>query len=274
MWFTTNTIISAKKRARLKKEEYVKGKKRSRIHRCSHGVSPGRARRLLQVAAEAELEEFLEQWELVRNLKDGFRESSESWKEVLRILAERGLNAPLLAIGDRALGSWPALREIFPTTKEQRYWQHKTLNVLNDLPKSLQARTKSQLREIWNAENRKEARKAFQAFVRNYGDKYPKAAQCLKKDEKTLLPFYDFPRPVSIRTTNPIESTFATIRHRTDRARGCFSRESLLALVFQGGDVGGEKVPANKSVEVYFVSVSYLCAIRFFGFSGSALSCL
>lgn len=168
-------------------------------------------------------------------IEDGFRESSESWKEVLRVLAERGLKPPLLAIGDGALGFWPALREVFPTTREQRCWQHKTLNVLNYLPKSLQARAQSQLREIWNAENRKEARKAFRSFVQNYGDKYPKAAQCLKKDEETLLAFYDFPAAhwVSIRTTNPIESTFATIRHRTGRARGCFSRESLLALVFQ-----------------------------------------
>ena len=168
-------------------------------------------------------------------IEDGFRESSESWKEVLRVLAERGLKSPLLAIGDGALGFWPALREVFPTTKEQRCWQHKTLNVLNYLPKALQARAKSQLREIWNAENRKEARKAFQTFLRAYRDKYPKAAQCLKKDEETLLAFYDFPAVhwVSIRTTNPIESTFATIRHRTDRSRGCFSRESLLALVFQ-----------------------------------------
>ena len=168
-------------------------------------------------------------------IEDGFRESAESWKEVLRDLKERGLTDPLLAIGDGALGFWSAVREIFPAIREQRCWVHKTLNILNSLPKSLQARAKAQIREIWNAENRKEAKKALQSFVKSYEDKYPKAAECLKKDQEALLAFYDFPAShwVSIRTTNPIESTFSTIRHRTQQARGCFSRETLLALVFQ-----------------------------------------
>ena len=168
-------------------------------------------------------------------IEDGFRESAESWKEVLRDLKDRGLKDPLLAIGDGALGFWAAVREIFPTIREQRCWVHKTLNILNYLPKSLQARAKAQIREIWNAENRKEAKKALQSFVKSYEDKDPKAVECLKRDQKVLLAFYDFPAShwVSIRTTNPIESTFSTIRHRTKQARGCFSRETLLALVFQ-----------------------------------------
>lgn len=168
-------------------------------------------------------------------IEDRFRESAESWKEILRDLKDRGLKDPLLAIGDGALGFWAAVREIFPTIREQRCWVHKTLNILNYLPKSLQARAKAQIREIWNAENRKEAKKALQSFVRAYEDKYPKAVECLKKDQEVLLAFYDFPAShwVSIRTTNPIESTFSTIRHRTKQARGCFSRETLLALVFQ-----------------------------------------
>ena len=109
------------------------------------------------------------------------------------------------------------------------------MNILNYLPKSLQARAKAQIREIWNAENRKEVKKALQSFVKSYEDKYPKAVECLKKDQEVLLAFYDFPASHggSIRTTNPIESTFSTIRNRTKPDRGCFSREPLLALVFQ-----------------------------------------
>jgi transposase-like protein len=122
-------------------------------------------------------------------IEDGFRESAESWKEVPRDLKERGLKDPLLAIGDGALGFWAAVREIFPTIQEQRCWVHKTLNNLNFLPKSLQARAKAQIREIWNAENRKEVKKALQRFVKAYEDKYPKAGECLKKDKEVLLAF-------------------------------------------------------------------------------------
>ncbi len=169
-------------------------------------------------------------------LTDGFRESEESWKGVLLDLKRRGLTIdPKLAIGDGALGFWKALPQVFGQTRAQRCWVHKTVNVLNKLPKSLQAKAKSDLQQIWMAATREGAYRAFEAFVHLYEPKYPKAAECLTKDKKALLAFYDFPAEHwhHIRTTNPIESTFATVRLRTTKTRGCVSRASILSMVFK-----------------------------------------
>jgi transposase-like protein len=169
-------------------------------------------------------------------LNDGYRESEESWKEVLRDLKTRGLKiAPKLAVGDGALGFWKALGEVFPETKMQRCWQHKTMNILDKFPKSMREKVLADIHEIWMAETKTSALKAWDSFVKTYKDKYPKAVECLQKDKDTMLTFYDFPAEHwrSIRTTNPIESTFATVRHRTTRTKGCVSRNSLLAFVFK-----------------------------------------
>lgn len=169
-------------------------------------------------------------------LVDGFRESKESWRDLLADLQERGLKqGPKLAIGDGALGFWGALAEIYPTTKWQRCWVHKTRNVLDKLPKSLQKKAKSDLHEIYLSATKKEAIKAYSSFISMYGAKYPKVAMCLEKDKETLLTFYDFPAQhwQSIRTTNPIESTFATVRHRTKKSKGCFSRDTIIASVYK-----------------------------------------
>ena len=171
-------------------------------------------------------------------IEDGVRESTESWRGVLRDLKRRGLKIPpKLAVGDGALGFWAALGEQFPETRDQRCWVHKTANVLNYLPKSAQPKAKSMLHEIWMAENRADAEAAFDRFVATYKAKYPKATECLAKDRASLLAFYDFPAEhwIHIRTTNPIESTFATIRHRTERTKGCVSRSTLLGLVYRLG---------------------------------------
>ena len=169
-------------------------------------------------------------------LADGFRESEQSWKELLRGLKNRGLKIdPKLAIGDGALGFWKALPQVFGATREQRCWVHKTANVLNKLPKHLQPKAKSDLHQIWMAETRERAYVAFDAFVQSYEPKYPKAAQCLAKNKDNLLTFYDFPAEHwhHIRTSNPIESTFASVRLRTAKTRGCVSRASILSLVFK-----------------------------------------
>jgi len=170
-------------------------------------------------------------------IEDGYRESTQSWREVLLKLQARGLDAPELAIGDGALGFWAALDEIYPGTKHQRCWVHKTANVLNKLPKSSQPKAKEALHEIWMAETRENAEAAFDLFVSTYEDKYPGAVQCLLKDQDSLLSFYDFPAKhwKSIRSTNPIESSFATIRHRTKRSKGCLSRTGMLHMMFKLG---------------------------------------
>lgn len=167
---------------------------------------------------------------------DGFRESTQSWRELLADLKKRGLSAPpALAVGDGAMGFWAALREEFPQTKQQRCWVHKTANVLNQMPKSVQPKAKADLHDIWMAETRKDANKAFNHFVKKYGAKYDKAVACLAKDRDELLAFYDFPAEhwKHIRTTNPIESTFATVRHRTKRSKGCLSRDKTRIMVFK-----------------------------------------
>jgi len=169
-------------------------------------------------------------------LADGFRESEQSWKEVLLDMQRRGLKIdPQLAIGDGALGFWKALPQVFGSTRAQRCWVHKTANVLNKLPKHLQAKAKSGLQQIWMAETREDAQHAFATFVQVYAPKYPKVAECLRKDQDALLSFYDFPAEHwhHIRTSNPIESTFAGVRLRTARTRGCGSRASILSMVFK-----------------------------------------
>ncbi len=169
-------------------------------------------------------------------LMDGYRESEQSWKELLLDLKRRGLErGPDLAVGDGALDFWKALRQVYGQTREQRCWVHKTANVLNKMPKSLQAKAKGHLHEIWMAETKDEAGKAFDYFLSAYGAKYDKAAQCLEKDRDVLLTFYDFPAEhwKHVRTSNPIESTFATVRLRTVKTRGCLSRKTALAMVFK-----------------------------------------
>jgi putative transposase len=167
---------------------------------------------------------------------DGFRESKQSWLELLLDLKQRGLTiAPKLAVGDGALGFWAALREIFPETKEQRCWVHKTANVLNKMPKSVQPKAKADLHEIWQAETREKANQAFDHFLEKYGAKYQAACECLKKDRDVLLTFYDFPAEHwgHLRTTNPIESTFATIRLRHERTKGNGTRKASLTMMFK-----------------------------------------
>ncbi len=169
-------------------------------------------------------------------LSVGFRESKNSWSDLLLDMKSRGLKqSPLLAIGDGALGFWGALSEVFPICKHQRCWVHKTANILDKLPKSLQAKAKKEIQNIYNSETRSDARKVIKKFVKIYNAKYPKATECLLKDEEQLLAFYDFPAEnwVHIRTTNPIESTFATVRHRTYKAKGCFSQTTILTMVFK-----------------------------------------
>ena len=177
-------------------------------------------------------------------LTDGYRESEASWKELLLELKERGLTVdPKLAIGDGSLGFWKALPQVFGSTRAQRCWKHKTANVLNKLPKGLQAKAKAELNDIWMAESRAAAEQAFDKFRLSYEVKYPKASECLHKDRSALLTFYDFPALhwSHIRTTNPIESTFATVRLRTSKTRGCVSRGGLLAMVFKLMKVAEQK---------------------------------
>ena len=169
-------------------------------------------------------------------VEDGYRESEASWLELLNGLRLRGLQIePKLAVGDGALGFWNAMAKAYPTTKHQRCWVHKTANVLKNLPKSMQSKVKSALQDIWMAETKDEAIKAFDSTIKRFEDKYPKAMHCLSKDREELLAFYSFPAVhwIHIRTTNPIESTFATVRLRTKRARNCGSRDTTLSMVFK-----------------------------------------
>lgn len=168
-------------------------------------------------------------------LADGYRESTESWSGLLRDCARRGMRAPVLAMGDGALGFWGALRDVFPETREQRCWFHKIANVLDSLPKSARPGAKKALQEIWNAESKTEACKAARSFVKAYGAKFPKAVAKVTDCEEELLAFYDYPAEhwVHLRTTNPIESTFATVRHRTKVTKGPGSRAAGIAMAFK-----------------------------------------
>jgi transposase-like protein len=166
----------------------------------------------------------------------GMRESAQSWRELLVDLKARGLGlAPALATGDGALGFWQALEEVSPTTRHQRCTVHKTVNVLDKLPKSVQPAAKADLREIWTAPDRETAEMATATFVEKYGAKYDKAVTCLVKDRDTLLTFYDFPAEHwdHLRTSNPIESVFATVRHRTVRTKGALSQDTARLMVFK-----------------------------------------
>ena len=167
---------------------------------------------------------------------DGYRESEQSWRELLVGLKQRGLSVdPKIAVGDGALGFWAALRKVFSETKEQRCWVHKTANVLNKLPKSVQPRAKAALHEIWQAETRQAAHQALDNFLEKYSAKFEAACECLKKDRDVLLTFYDFPAEhwKHLRTTNPIESTFATIRLRHRKTKGSGTRRTSLAMMFK-----------------------------------------
>jgi len=169
-------------------------------------------------------------------IHDGHRESAQSWRELLLDCKSRGLTVdPKLATGDGALGFWKALREVYPATREQRCTVHKTANVLDKLPKRLQAAAKSKLHDIWQADTRENANKAFDLFLNTYQAKYPKVTECLAKDREVLLAFYDFPADhwIHLRTTNPIESTFATVRLRHRRTKGSGSRKACLTMVFK-----------------------------------------
>ena len=168
-------------------------------------------------------------------LADGYREASESWADLLRDAKRRGMRAPVLAIGDGALGFWGALREVFPDTKEQRCWFHKIANVLAVLPKSAHPGAKKALAEIWNAEDKRHALEAITAFENDYGAKFPKAVAKITDDLDQLLAFYDFPAEhwVHLRTTNPIESTFATVRNRSKITKGPGSRAAGIAMAYK-----------------------------------------
>jgi len=169
-------------------------------------------------------------------LADGLRESAHSWRDLLLDLKRRGLSSgPQLAVGDGALGFCKALDEVWPTARAQRCWVHKTANVLNKLPNSLHTKAKRALHNIWMAETRKDAEAALDVFIETYSRKYEKAAECVAKDRDALLAFYDFPAEhwKHLRTTNPIESAFATVRHRTARSKGCLSNKTALAMIFK-----------------------------------------
>jgi len=169
-------------------------------------------------------------------LIDGVRESTQSWRELLLDLKRRGLAVgPELSVADGALGFWQAVEEVWPKTRGQRCWVHKTANILNKLPKSLQSKAKRALQEIWMAETKKDALVAYDAFVETWSPKYEKAVECLTKDRDALLAFYDLPAEhwKHLRTSNPIESSFATVRHRTVRSKGCLSNKTALAMIYK-----------------------------------------
>lgn len=168
-------------------------------------------------------------------LEDGYRESKESWLSLLRDLKARGMRAPMVATGDGALGFWAALGEVFPETREQRCWVHKIANALDKLPKSVQPKVKAMLHEAMNAPSKKACEKELDAVIEAYGAKYPKLAKCLNTDREALLTHFDFPAEhwKHLRTTNPIESTFATVKHRQRSTKGAGSRAAGLAMAFK-----------------------------------------
>jgi len=167
-------------------------------------------------------------------IADGYRESQESWAELLRVCKRRGMRAPVLAVGDGALGFWAAVRDVFPETRWQRDWVHKVANVLNALPASVQTAARRALRQIWDAEDKSHAERALDAFARDFS-KWPKAVAKLTKDREAVLAFYDYPAEhwIHLRTSNPIESTFSPVRARTDVTKGPGSREAGLAMCFK-----------------------------------------
>ena len=175
-------------------------------------------------------------------IEDGVRESTQSWRELLLKLKSRGMNVPELAVGDGAMGFWAALEEVYGETRQQRCWMHKTMNVLNCLPKSVQGKAKQACMRSGKPRPRLMRRRRLTCSSRRMNRKYPKATLCLQKDRAELMAFYDFPAQhwQSIRTSNPIESTFATIRHRTKRSKGCLSRDGMLHMMFKLGQCAQE----------------------------------
>ena len=209
---------------------------------------------------------------------DGMRESSQSWRDLLLDLKRRGLTTapqiavakPALAKAGGALGFWKALGEVWPTTREQRCWVHKTANILNKMPKSLHTKAKRSLQEIWMAETKKDAVKALEAFVETYQVKYKRATDCLIKDRDALLAFYDFPAEhwKHLRTTNPIESTFATVRHRTIRSKGCLSNKTALAMVFklaEGAQKSWRRIDGHNQLPKLIQGVKFADGIEVIG---------
>jgi transposase-like protein len=195
-------------------------------------------------------------------LEDGYRESTESWASVLRDLKRRGMVAPVLAIGDGNLGFWAALRDVYPETKKQRCWKHKIANVLDKLPKRLQARAKEQLHEIMYAPDRESALEEITIFKKEFGTRYAKAVEILTKDQDRMLTFLDFPAEhwLHLRTTNPIESTFATVKARTKKTKGAGSRKAGLAMAFKlllAAEQRWRKVNAPHLVSLVKASVEF-----------------
>jgi transposase-like protein len=193
-------------------------------------LGPGPLRHLVLIGAIPEGKKELVGFQV------GVRESAQSWRELLVEVKRRGLkSAPEIAVGDGALGFWKALDEIFPGAKHQRCWVHKTANVLNKVALSVQPSMKKDLREVWLSPNRAAAETAIDLFAEKYGAKYPKAVECLTKDRQTLLAFYDFPAEHwdHLRTSNPIESVFSTVRHRTVRTKGSLSSATAKLMVFK-----------------------------------------
>jgi putative transposase len=201
-------------------------------------------------------------------LETGFRESELGWKEILLSLKERGVEeGPKLAIGDGALGFWKALKQIYPNTRQQRCWVHRTRNVLDKLPKSLQKEAKTRIHNIYLAPTRKEAEKAFKRFISLYEAKYPKAVECLLKTKEETMAFFDFPAEHwrHIRSTNPIESTFSTVRLRTYKTRGCCSKESLLSMVFkivQTAQKKWQRIHCHNIIPWVLEGVRYIDGVR------------
>ena len=208
-------------------------------------------------------------------LIDGVRESAQSWRELLLDLKRRGLAmGPELAVADGALGFWQAIEEVWPQTRGQRCWVHKTANILNKMPKSLHTKAKRVLQEIWMAETKKDAVKALEAFVETYQVKYKRAADCLTKDRDALLAFYDFPAEhwKHLRTTNPIESTFATVRHRTIRSKGCLSNKTALAMVFklvEGAQKTWRRIDGHNQLPKLILGVKFTDGIEVIGNSAA-----
>jgi len=194
---------------------------------------------------------------------DGVRESTISWKEVLLDLKRRGLKkAPKLAVGDGALGFWAALEEVFPETRIQRCWVHKTANILDKLPKKIQPSAKNLIHEMYMADTKENALNAYSDFIELYQDKYPKAVQCLTKDNDNLFAFYDFPAAhwIHIRTTNPIESTFATVRHRHRQTKGCGSIKATISMAFK---LSKEAEIRWRKIKGYELIIKVLTGVKF-----------
>ena len=211
-------------------------------------------------------------------VEDGFRESADSWLSALTDLRSRGLTAGAsLAVGDGALGFWKALSQVYPQTCHQRCWVHKTANVLNKLPKSMQEKVKGSLHDIWMAESRKAADKAFDLALEKYGVKYASAMECLRKDRAELLSFYDFPAEhwIHIRTSNPIESAFSSIRLRTAKTRNCGSRETTLSMIFklaQSAEKRWRKLQGHRLLGEVLSGICFKDGIRDTGASGSKVA--